>query len=169
MVAHNESFWRRRIVQPVVSLLKQGITPTRLALSLALGCAMGVFPLLGTTTMLCVALAAVFRLNYAAIQLTNWLVYPLQLLLLLPFVRTGEWMFRAEPFPLSVSELVAVAKEGPLQVFSLFGESIGHALAAWFVIALPATVLIYFALLPVLRRALKKSSATAEASAQAAP
>lgn len=38
---------RRQIVTPVVALLRQGATPEKLALSLALGIALGVFPVLG--------------------------------------------------------------------------------------------------------------------------
>jgi len=169
MNASREPFWKRRLVKPVLSLLKQGITPRSLAFSLALGCAMGVFPVLGTTTMLCIALAALLRLNYAAVQLTNWLVYPLQIVLILPFVRLGEKLFGAEPFPLSVAELAAVAKDGPLKVFSMFGESILHALAGWIITAVPTMLLLYLMLEPLLRRALARSTAPADASAQTAP
>ena len=39
-----ESFFRRRIARPIVELLHQGVTPEKMALSLALGVALGVFP-----------------------------------------------------------------------------------------------------------------------------
>lgn len=169
MAAHKESFWRRRVADPVVGLLKQGLTPRQLAVGLALGCAIGVFPVLGTTTMLCVIVAATFGLNQAAVQLTNWIVYPFQLVLLIPFVRLGEWLFSADPLPLSARQIAAVAKEQPSQMFKMFGTSLGHALAGWVVVGLPIAALIYLALVPVLRRALRKSSAVAAASAQPAP
>ena len=168
MAAHKESFWRRRVVDPVVGLLKQGLTPRQLAVGLALGCAIGVFPVLGTTTMLCVIVAAVFGLNQAAVQLTNCGSVSFQLVLLIPFVRLGEWLFSGIPFPLR-PPIAAVAKEQPSQLFKMFGTSLGHALAGWVVVGLPIAALIYLALVPVLRRALRKSSAAAAASAQPAP
>jgi uncharacterized protein (DUF2062 family) len=39
------SFWRR-IRQLILELLRQGVTPEKMALSLALGVALGVFPVL---------------------------------------------------------------------------------------------------------------------------
>jgi hypothetical protein len=37
--------------------------------------------------------AVVLRLNFPALQLVNYLVYPLQILLLWPFARLGKWLF----------------------------------------------------------------------------
>ena len=48
-------FWRRRLGDPLVSLLAQGLTPERLALSLAAGLVLGLFPIVGATTLLCLA------------------------------------------------------------------------------------------------------------------
>jgi hypothetical protein len=72
----------RIIVQPFIKLLCQGLSPERLALSVAVGIAVGVFPIFGTTTMLCAPVAILFRLNIPAVQLVNYLVFPLQILLL---------------------------------------------------------------------------------------
>lgn len=82
-----EGFIHRRLVQPVIALLSQGITPEKIALSLAIGIVLGVFPVLGSTTLLCAAAAMVFRLNLPAIQLVNYIVYPLQLALFVPAKR----------------------------------------------------------------------------------
>ena len=65
-------FFHRRVVAPIVALLTQGITPEKIALSLAFGIVLGIFPVLGSTTVLCAAAALVFGLNLPAIQLVNW-------------------------------------------------------------------------------------------------
>ena len=88
-------FWRRRVGDPLVSLLAQGLTPERLALSLALGLVLGLFPIVGATTLLCLAAGFAFRLNHVALQLANHLAYPLQVPLLLAFVRLGEGLVGA--------------------------------------------------------------------------
>src|SRR5271169_2441589 len=69
--------------------LRQGISPRRLALTLALGFAVGCIPVLGIPTVICAALALALRLNLPAIQAANYLVMPLQLALIVPFVRLG--------------------------------------------------------------------------------
>jgi uncharacterized protein (DUF2062 family) len=53
----SEGFFSRRLVRPLLNLLRQGVTPEKIALSVALGVMLGVFPVLGATTALC-ALAA---------------------------------------------------------------------------------------------------------------
>ncbi len=69
-----QDFIYRRLVQPVVALLTQGVTPEKIALSLAMGIGLGIFPVLGSTTLLCAAAAIIFRLNLPAIQLINFFV-----------------------------------------------------------------------------------------------
>src|SRR5208283_1264779 len=71
--------------------LRQGISPHQLALTLALGFAIGCFPILGVTTAICAVLAVALRLNLPAIQAANYAAMPLQLALVLPFVRLGGW------------------------------------------------------------------------------
>lgn len=66
-----ESFFHRRLIRPILDLLRQGVTPEKIALSLALGVALGVFPVLGSTTALCALAALVLRLNLPAIQIVN--------------------------------------------------------------------------------------------------
>src|SRR6202453_2807950 len=72
--------------------LRQGMSPRRLALTLALGFAVGCIPVVGIPTLVCAALALTLRLNLPAIQAANYAVMPLQLLLIVPFVRLGGWL-----------------------------------------------------------------------------
>jgi uncharacterized protein (DUF2062 family) len=51
----------RRIFEPLLSLLKQGISPNRLALCVAIGVVVGNVPILGISTILCAAIALAFR------------------------------------------------------------------------------------------------------------
>ncbi|HUY84833.1 MAG TPA: DUF2062 domain-containing protein, partial [Steroidobacteraceae bacterium] len=67
---------RRRLVEPLRALLRQGATPERLALSVALGVVVGNIPLLGVSTAICVAIALLFRLNLAAIQIAQAAMAP---------------------------------------------------------------------------------------------
>ena len=87
------SWWQRRVVAPIVQQLRQGITPQKIALTLALGGVLGIFPILGATTLLCGIAGVWLRLNQPIIQLVNYLVYPLQIALLIPFYRAGFPIF----------------------------------------------------------------------------
>ena len=50
------------------TLLRMGMSPRRLALTLALGFAIGCLPVIGIPTALCAILAVTLRLNFPAIQ-----------------------------------------------------------------------------------------------------
>lgn len=147
-----EGFFRRRMARPILDLLRQGVTPEKLALSLALGVAIGVFPLFGTTTALCALVAFAWRLNLPAIQIVNYFVYPLQIALILPFFRAGEKLFGAPHLPLSVSQIVAAVHASFWGATRFLWTTIWHAAVAWCLIAPLFVALAYMALVPLLRR-----------------
>jgi uncharacterized protein (DUF2062 family) len=130
--------------------LLQGISPQRLALTLALGFAIGCFPVVGIPTAVCAGLALALRLNLPAIQAANYAVMPLQLALIVPFVRLGGRLFAFGP----QQELAAGAllHASPLMVVSQVGGLAGQAMLGWLLIAVPAVALMTATLTVVLRR-----------------
>jgi uncharacterized protein (DUF2062 family) len=153
-----ESFFRRRIARPIVELLRQGVTPEKMALSLALGVTLGVFPVLGTTTALCALVAFLWRLNLPAIQIVNYFVYPLQIALLVPFFRAGEKLFGAPHLPLSVSQILAAVHASFWGATRFLWTTIWHAAVAWCLIAPVLVVLAYTILVVLLRRIARRQT-----------
>ena len=91
-----KSFLGNKYIEPVKKLLMQGTTPSALALGISGALVIGLFPVLGSTTLLCALFALVFRLNLPLIQLINFSVYPLQLIMLIPLMKLGEKIFGVE-------------------------------------------------------------------------
>ncbi|GLH71516.1 hypothetical protein GETHLI_00180 [Geothrix limicola] len=143
------SWVRTKIREPLLGLLKQGLSPAGLAWSLAVGLALGTIPLFGTSTLLCVGVGLVFRLNQPALQLANYLAYPLQLLLFIPLIRLGERLFRVEAMPLSPSLLMQSLEAHPWSTLTLFWSRLWHASVVWALLALPAATLLALLLRPV--------------------
>jgi hypothetical protein len=133
-------------------MLKQGLSPQGLAWSLAVGAALGIIPLFGTSTLLCVGAAMAFRLNQPAMQLANYLAYPLQLLLLLPFIRLGERLFGEAHLPLSLPYLQDVLQAGVQEALRMFWTSLWHASVAWLLLVPLPVVLVAQGLTLVFRR-----------------
>jgi uncharacterized protein (DUF2062 family) len=143
----------RRIRDAIVAQLQQGITPDKIALTLALGGVLGVFPILGSSTLLCAIAGVWLRLNQPLIQLTNYLVYPLQLLFLLPFYRAGETLFGQPHVPIfSVIELVDRFRAAPLQFVVDYGLVALYGIVVWCLVAPLAGGALYYSLRPVLHR-----------------
>jgi uncharacterized protein (DUF2062 family) len=134
--------------------LRQGISPRRLALTLALGFAVGCIPVVGIPTVLCAALALALRLNLPAIQMANYVAMPLQLVLIVPFVRLGRWIVPPHSGP--AFDPRALLHLPILHLASHLAESMGgmaaQALLAWLLVAVPAVALLTLVLTRMLRR-----------------
>jgi uncharacterized protein (DUF2062 family) len=149
-------FWRERVLAVILAQFRQGITPEKIALTIALGLNLGIFPILGATTTLCLIAGLSLRLNQPVIQLVNWLASPLQLSLILVFVRIGESILRAPHISFSIPELFRKFHASPMNFFREFGLTGLHGILAWLIIAPFLTALLYFSLLPVLKKLSKQ-------------
>ena len=147
----SNGFFQRRIVCPVRDLLHQGTKPEEIALSIAVGLVLGTFPALGSTTLLCFLAALMFRLNLPAIQLVNYLVYRLQLALLIPFIRAGEILFHSARLPLSLKQIVAMINANAWHALKILWNSTMQAVV-WALIAPPAIYVLYRVLALLLRK-----------------
>ena len=147
-----KQFWRERVVDVIAAQFTQGFTPQKIALTISLGLNLGLFPILGATTALCAVAGLWLKLNQPVIQLVNWLAAPLQLAMILVFVRIGEWMTRAQRVSFSIPELIHKFHESPAGFFREFGMTGLHGIIAWLVLAPVSMALVYFILLPPLKR-----------------
>ena len=144
----------RRVALPILALLRMGASPEKLAWSIAAGLLIGINPILGSTTVVCLAIAFVFRLNVAASQIGNHIVYPLELFLIIPFIRLASRVFHTEPMPLSASELLHAAREHPIDLTRRLWLWEWHAFVLWAILATVAIPLLALILTPILRRLL---------------
>lgn len=158
-----KSFLYRRVFAPILALLKQGVEPRELAWALAAGTAIGVIPALGTSTSLCLIVATVFGLNQVAIQLASWICYPLQLAVLIPFLRLGERIFSTDPVPLAIPAMLQLFRDSPRAFFSAYGATAWHGAIAWAVVVPLPTLLLQFVLRVWLQRAAQRLRAKGEA------
>jgi uncharacterized protein (DUF2062 family) len=145
--------------QKAETWLRQGISPPRLALTLALGFVIGCIPVIGIPTALCLLVALSLRLNMPAIQAANYAAMPFQLALIFPFVRLGARIFSS-----SADRAVdaAMSSHGsPLKLIWASGTLAGEALAAWLLAAVPMVLLLTFVLTALLRRVPVLASAEA--------
>jgi uncharacterized protein (DUF2062 family) len=152
LIARLERFWRERVVGLLVAQLKQGITPHKIALTITLGVCLSAFPILGTTSLLCLVFGIWLGLNQPVIQLVNWLGSPLQMGLFAPFVRLGEHLTRSPRVSFSIPELITKFRVSPLAFFREFGLTGWHGIVGWLVVAPLAGVLLYFIFLPLTQK-----------------
>jgi uncharacterized protein (DUF2062 family) len=148
-----KNWLQRRILDPLLALLRQGVAPDRLALCVAIGVVVGNIPILGVSTILCGAIALIFRLNLPAMQIVQAAMAPTQVLLIIPFVRLGEWILRVPPQPVSIKEGLALLAQGVGHAVIVLWDAILHAGLAWILVAPMAVFLFYKLLAPVFEHA----------------
>ncbi len=149
----------RAMRQKAEMWLRQGISPQRLALTLALGFAIGCIPVIGIPTAVCLIVALSLRLNMPAIQAANYAAMPFQVALIFPFVRFGGWLFASSGHPAISAGMLAHGS--PLKLIWASGSLAGEALAAWLLTAIPMVLLLTLILTAVLRRVPVLASAEA--------
>jgi uncharacterized protein (DUF2062 family) len=135
---------RQSIASALMLALKQGSSPQKLAATCALGAVMGIFPVFGTTTLLCMGLAVLFRLNIPVIQLVNYMVTALQVLLIIPFIKTGIFLFGLKSFTHSEEQFMDLFKNDFRKLLAESGLSIAAGVVVWCMVAIPLFFLIYY-------------------------
>ena len=137
--------------------LRQGISPRRLALTLALGFVVGCIPVVGIPTALCALIALAFRLNQPAIQAANYAAMPFQVALILPLLKLGGKLLPIAARPgFDFSRLshmsVRLFSHAPQPLLIQLGGMAGQALLAWLLLAIPVVFLLTSTLTLLLRR-----------------
>lgn len=155
-----KDWMRHYIVEPLLALLKQGVSPQRLALSVAIAIVVGNIPILGISTVLCAAIALAFRLNLPAIQLVQAAMAPTQVLLIIPYVRLGEWLLRAPRQTLSIPAGAELLRQGVGNAVLVLWDAIVHAGFAFLCVA-PVAI---FALYKIFAALFKHAASTLQAN-----
>ncbi|WP_426491762.1 DUF2062 domain-containing protein [Hymenobacter sp. 102] len=153
------SWWRRRLVHPLLNLLKQGLTPHQLALTATVATAAGLIPVLGTTSLLTTAAALRLRLNVAAALLIAHLWSPVQLLLMIPLLTLGSRVWGSSGPALTLAKVEHLFTHNLLGAFHLLWHSILGALALWAGACCVLGPLLYFGLRPILTRVMRRQAA----------
>lgn len=152
---------RRWIVQPLINQLKRGITPEKLAWTIALGITLGIFPIMGSTSLVCFIAGYFLKLNQAILHLFKSLTYPLHLALILVFIRLGQHLNGVPPIPFSIPQLMARFKDSPTQFARDFGMAALHGIEAWAIAAAILIPLIRIVSLPLLKKLIPEKEASA--------
>lgn len=155
--AGQKSALRERLLRPIRAQLTQGVTPDKIAATLAVGTACSMFPFLGFTSLLNLAVGLRLKMNQPILQTLNQLLGPLHLVMIVLYVRAGEWIWRADDERFNIAEMVRTFRDASLADFlHRFGWAGVHAFTAW-VISVPILIVaLYYPLRPVLRRAARK-------------
>ena len=92
-------------------------------------------PLVWGTSLICIVIASWLRINQVVMQLANYLMYPVQIILFIPYLILGEKLFTTNFLPQNHIQLLDQIKQSPYLFLSHFWQSNLQGLIAWLVIA----------------------------------
>lgn len=95
----------RRLQKLILKFIQQGLHPGKASLAVATGLTMGIFPILGPVSLFCLLLCGITRLNAPIVLGGVYAMTLIQPVLIIPFLRFGEYIFWADPMPISLVEL----------------------------------------------------------------
>lgn len=147
------SDYKRKITGPIEAYMKEGAKPDKLSLTIVLGIMMGVIPMVGVNSAICLLLALIFRLNVVIIQLINYVSFPLQIVLFYPFFKTGEFFFgQSAGQQLQFNTFSSLFGKNWLESIMLIIQANFRAVLAWLILMIPISFFTYFILRTMLFR-----------------
>ncbi|ONK57707.1 uncharacterized protein A4U43_C09F3260 [Asparagus officinalis] len=139
-----------KIVDPLLQIVKRGAEPKQLAFSTALGITLGVFPICGVTVFLCgLAIASLgSRCHAPSVMLANFIATPIELSLVIPFLRLGEFISGGPRFPLTSDAMKKVLTGHASREVLI---SVIHALLGWIIAGPLILGVLYTIFLPAFK------------------
>ncbi|TDU73123.1 hypothetical protein EI77_01591 [Prosthecobacter fusiformis] len=142
--------WRRWVVNPIMQQLTQGTTPAKISQAIAYGITLGIFPIIGSNTLLTLLAGVPLKLNQPILQAFKTLAYPLQWALILGFYRAGEWLFNAPHVSIHIPSMIERFFAEPIPFFKDYGMTALYGIAVWCLVAPVLMAVIYFSSKPLI-------------------
>jgi uncharacterized protein (DUF2062 family) len=131
-------------------ICKEGLTPKQLALSISIALLVTVFPIFGLTTIVLTAIAIPLKINLPITILLSYIVEPLKLFLILPFIHVGSKLFNMEHALLTFTAIKASYEVDFFRTIKELSFELLCGFVGWFVLAVPVSVALYFLLKMIL-------------------
>ena len=139
------------IKDKTTTLLKQGLTPKELSQSIIVSGLISTIPILGVSTFMITVVSLKSKLNLPVMIALSYFMWPIQILLIIPFIRLGEYIFSVPSTQHTVEEIISSFQNSFFQTLSQLSFELLCGLGGWFFIAVPISLCVYSLLLVVLK------------------
>jgi len=133
----------RALKSKTVALFKQGLSPKELTQSILVSALISIIPILGVSTFLLTVLSLKRKLNLPIMIAISYLAWPLQILIIIPFINIGEFIFSIPQSHHSAQEIIASFQESFFGTLSQLSFELLCGFGGWLLTAVPFFTLIY--------------------------
>ena len=132
-----------KVKDKTTALLKQGLTPKELIQSIIVSGLISTVPILGVSTFMITAVSLKRKLNLPVMISMSYLLWPVQILLIIPFIRVGEFIFLVPQNHHTVEEIINSFQNSFFQTLTQLSFALVCGLGGWLFTAVPIAVGIY--------------------------
>jgi hypothetical protein len=133
-----------KFLVPLKLLPAAGLPAEKLAFSITLGIVAGLFPVIGTTTLLSLLLTMLFKQNILVVQSVQWTTGIFQILLIIPLMRFGAFILNIDNFHINIRVIKTAFQAGVASGIKTLGIFHLYAILSWILFAIPASAILYF-------------------------
>ncbi len=133
----------RALKSKTVALFKQGLSPKELTQSILVSALISIIPIVGVTTVLLTILSVKRKLNLPIMIAISYLAWPLQILMIIPFINIGEFIFSIPQSNHSAQEIIASFQESFFGTLSQLSFELLCGFGGWLLTAVPFFTLVY--------------------------
>jgi len=133
----------RALKSKTVALFKQGLSPKELTQSILVSALISIIPILGVSTFLLTVLSLKRKLNLPIMIAISYLAWPLQILMIIPFINIGEFIFSIPQSNHSAQEIIVSFQESFFGTLSHLSFELLCGFGGWLLTAVPFFTLVY--------------------------
>jgi uncharacterized protein (DUF2062 family) len=137
----------------ITALFKQGLSPIHLSQSIIVSGALSIIPILGVSTFILTTLSLKKKLNLPIMIAISYLMWPIQILLIIPFIRVGEFIFSVPSTQHTAEEIITSFQNNFFETLSYLSFELLCGLGGWFLTVVPLSIGTYLVFLLFLKRA----------------
>jgi uncharacterized protein (DUF2062 family) len=135
----------------IIALFKQGLTPIELAQSIIVSGLISTIPILGVSTFLLTALSLKRKLNLPIMIAQSYLLWPIQVIMIIPFINIGEFIFSVPKTNHSAQEISASFQNSFFATLSHLSFELLCGFGGWLLTAVPFSVGVYLLIVYILK------------------
>lgn len=147
-----KSLFRKRLIEPIKKQMRQGATVEGMALTASFGVSIAIFPILGSTTLLCLIAGIIFKLNQPVLHAINYILYPVQIILIPIFLKLGALLTDSPPIIFDPQLIIQEFTSDIGLFLKKYGMAGLHGILVWSIIAPILTWISYQIFISIFRK-----------------
>jgi uncharacterized protein (DUF2062 family) len=134
----------KKIINKSKALFKQGLTPKQLCKSVIVSGLISTIPILGLSTFMITTVSLKWKLNLPLMLAISYLMWPIQILMIIPFMKIGQFIFSVPGKHHSVEEIISSFQESFFKTVTNLSFELLCGFGGWLLTAVPVAIGIYY-------------------------